>query len=89
MPIFLTEQQTEFEVVKLPRFAKWKRDAEYWYERDSAMFENLFNSVNEKLVCLLSLSRSFTYVSSDKGYRSPQPCWDFDQGRREIWAVPA
>ncbi|KAI9435067.1 cytochrome P450 [Lactarius indigo] len=25
------------------RFAKWKRDAEYWYEKDSAMFETLFN----------------------------------------------
>ena len=61
-----TEQQTELE---LPRFAKWKRDAEYWYERDSVMFEKLFNSVNEKLVCLLSLSRSLTYVSLDKGYR--------------------
>ncbi|KAH9965224.1 cytochrome P450 [Russula dissimulans] len=32
------------------RFAKWKRDAEYWYERDSAMFESLFNRVNEKLL---------------------------------------
>lgn len=32
------------------RFAKWKRDAEYWYARDSVMFENLFNSVNEKLI---------------------------------------
>ena len=34
------------------RFAKWKRDAEYWYEKDSAMFESLFNGVREKLVCL-------------------------------------
>ncbi|KAH9035788.1 cytochrome P450 [Lactarius pseudohatsudake] len=31
------------------RFAKWKRDAEYWYEKDSAMFESLFNSVREKM----------------------------------------
>ncbi|KAH8990412.1 cytochrome P450 [Lactarius hatsudake] len=31
------------------RFAKWKRDAEYWYEKDSAMFESLFNGVREKL----------------------------------------
>ncbi|KAN0132228.1 Cytochrome P450 [Lactarius tabidus] len=30
------------------RFAKWKRDAEYWYEKDSAMFESLFNGVREK-----------------------------------------
>ncbi|KAH9049792.1 cytochrome P450 [Lactarius deliciosus] len=31
------------------RFAKWKRDAEYWYETDSAKFESLFNSVREKM----------------------------------------
>ncbi|KAH9058060.1 cytochrome P450 [Lactarius vividus] len=31
------------------RFAKWKRDAEHWYEKDSAMFESLFNSVREKM----------------------------------------
>jgi len=68
---FLTEQQAELESRQLPRFAKWKRDAEYWYERDSIMFENLFNSVNEKLVCLLSVPRGLTYVSSDKGHRSP------------------
>ncbi|KAH9030399.1 cytochrome P450 [Lactarius hengduanensis] len=28
---------------------KEKRDAEYWYEKDSAMFESLFNSVREKM----------------------------------------
>jgi hypothetical protein len=38
------------------RFAKWKRDAEYWYERDSVMFENLFNGVHEKLVSFASES---------------------------------
>ncbi|KAH9975377.1 cytochrome P450 [Lactifluus volemus] len=32
------------------RFAKWKRDAEYWYERDSVMFEKMFNGVHQKLV---------------------------------------
>ncbi|KAH9035789.1 cytochrome P450 [Lactarius pseudohatsudake] len=31
------------------RFAKWKRDAAYWYEKDSAMFESLFNSVRDKM----------------------------------------
>ena len=46
------------------------------------MFENLFNYVNEKLVRFLGLSRSLTYVGLEKGYRSPQPCWDFDQKRR-------
>ncbi|KAH9002678.1 cytochrome P450 [Lactarius hatsudake] len=28
------------------RFAAWKRNAEYWYRQDSAMFEGLFNSVH-------------------------------------------
>ncbi|KAH9015899.1 cytochrome P450 [Lactarius hengduanensis] len=32
------------------RFAKWKRDAEYWYENDSVMFVNRFNGVREKLL---------------------------------------
>ena len=32
------------------RFAKWKRDAETWYQQDSAMFEGLFNSVYINLV---------------------------------------
>ncbi|KAN0132230.1 Cytochrome P450 [Lactarius tabidus] len=31
------------------RFAKWKRDAEYWHEKDSAMFVGLFNGVRKKL----------------------------------------
>jgi hypothetical protein len=44
--------------LKLPycRFAKWKRDAEYWHEKDSAMFVGLFNGVRKKLV------RSLPYV---------------------------
>ncbi|KAI9439108.1 cytochrome P450 [Lactarius indigo] len=32
------------------RFAKWKRDAEYWCEKDSAMFVSLFNNVRKKLL---------------------------------------
>ena len=28
-----------------------KLDAEYWNEKDSAMFESLFNGVREKQVC--------------------------------------
>ncbi|KAH9953974.1 cytochrome P450 [Russula dissimulans] len=32
------------------RFAKWKRDAERWYEQESAMFESLFNTVHTNLV---------------------------------------
>jgi len=52
------------------RFAKWKRDAEYWYERDSVMFENLFNSVNEKLVRRLpSQKPNVAYVVSVERHR--------------------
>ena len=43
------------------RFAKWKREAEYWFEKDSVMFEGLFNSVRERLVCL-NLSSSHQTV---------------------------
>ncbi|KAH9058113.1 cytochrome P450 [Lactarius vividus] len=31
------------------RFAKWKRDAEYWHEHFSAIFVDRFNGVREKL----------------------------------------
>ncbi|KAI0294278.1 cytochrome P450 [Multifurca ochricompacta] len=31
------------------RFAKWKRDAETWYKKDSAMFEGLFNTVKSRI----------------------------------------
>ncbi|KAI9439111.1 cytochrome P450 [Lactarius indigo] len=37
-------------MVHIPsRFAKWKRDAEYWHEKDSQMFMVRFNGVGEKL----------------------------------------
>ncbi|KAH9028797.1 cytochrome P450, partial [Lactarius hengduanensis] len=32
------------------RFAKWKRDAESWHEKDSTMFVGLFNNVREKML---------------------------------------
>ncbi|KAI0260135.1 cytochrome P450 [Gloeopeniophorella convolvens] len=31
------------------RFAKWKRDAEYWYNEDSLMYERLINKVADDL----------------------------------------
>ncbi|KAI0051317.1 cytochrome P450 [Auriscalpium vulgare] len=31
------------------RFAKWKREAEEWYAKDSVMFEGLFNNVGKQL----------------------------------------
>jgi len=53
------------------RLAKWKRDAEYWYEKDSAMFENLFNSVREKLVCPFPQKvGTMTHAISVEGHRS-------------------
>ena len=32
------------------RFARWKRDAEYWYIQDSLMFERLLGKVADELV---------------------------------------
>ncbi len=32
------------------RFAKWKRDAEYWFVQDSFMFEGLLSKVTDDLV---------------------------------------
>lgn len=33
------------------RFAKWKHDAEAYFESDSQMFEGLFNDVHKGMVC--------------------------------------
>ena len=54
------------------RYAKWKRDAETWFERDSAMFESLFNGVREKQVCpfLGNLTLRLTLLQS-KGMDRP------------------
>ena len=41
------------------RFAAWKRNAEAWYKKDSAMFEDLFNSVRDKCVRMHLNSRLF------------------------------
>ncbi|KAI9435070.1 cytochrome P450 [Lactarius indigo] len=46
------------------RFAKWKRDAEYWYEKDSVMFESLFNSVREKMRSTGSPDRENSWVAA-------------------------
>jgi len=32
------------------RFAKWKRDAQYWFIQDSLMFERLLGKVADDLV---------------------------------------
>ena len=33
------------------RFAKWKRDAEYWFVQDTLTFERLLGKVTNDLVC--------------------------------------
>ena len=58
----------------LSRFAKWKRDAENWYKQDSAMFEELFNSVHINLVRtrIDSIIRIIlTYFPQEKGDDRP------------------
>ena len=33
------------------RFAKWKRDAQYWFTQDTLMLKRLLSNVSEDLVC--------------------------------------
>ncbi|KAI0319831.1 cytochrome P450, partial [Amylostereum chailletii] len=38
-------------MMRIPsRFAKWKREAEDWHAKDSVVFEDLFTSVQEKII---------------------------------------
>ena len=69
------------------RFAKWKRDAEYWYEKDSAVFENLFNSVREKQVCPFPRkSETMAHATSVERHGSTQYRGNLDQGCRQVRA---
>lgn len=34
------------------RFAKWKRDAQYWFTQDTVMLERLLDNVSDDLVCV-------------------------------------
>ncbi|KAG7440166.1 cytochrome P450 [Guyanagaster necrorhizus] len=37
-------------MLRIPsKYAKWKRDVEGWYAKDSSMFESLFNSVEDRV----------------------------------------
>lgn len=68
----MTLSKCEINPAVTTSIAKWKQDAEYWFERDSVMFERLFNSVNEKLVCTpLDYLMGLAYVTLVKRYRSP------------------
>lgn len=40
-----------FPDILLCRFAKWKRDAQYWFIQDTLMLQRLLNNVSEDLVC--------------------------------------
>lgn len=40
--------------------AKWKRDAEEWYRKDSRLFEGLFREAKDRVVSVIpNFSRSF------------------------------
>ena len=47
----------ELPLIVQSRFAKWKRNAEYWFVQDSLMFERFLGKVADDLV---SFSRSDT-----------------------------
>jgi hypothetical protein len=62
------------------RFAKWKRDAEYWHEKDSAMFVGLFNSVREKLVRSVVPHAANTTMADSKSVERHRPA----KSRRDL-----
>jgi len=44
--------------------AKWKRDAEGWFRKDSAMLETLLETVEENVVrCVSLISSGFTLTA--------------------------
>ena len=43
-------------------FAKWKRDAQYWFVQDSLMFEGLLSKVADDLVSSRNSSTSMRWV---------------------------
>ncbi len=44
------------------RFAKWKRDAEYWFVQDSLMFEGLLGKVADDLVSYRGIGTPMRWV---------------------------
>ncbi len=44
------------------RFAKWKRDAEYWFVKDSLMFEGFLDKVADDLVSSRSYGMPMRWV---------------------------
>ncbi len=44
------------------RFAKWKRDAKYWFIQDSLMFEGLLGKVADDLVSSRSSGTPMRWV---------------------------
>jgi hypothetical protein len=70
------------------RLAQWKRDAEYWYQKDSATFEKLFNGVREKQVCPFPQKADTTaHATSVERDRSTQSRGHLDQGCRQVRAI--
>jgi len=56
------------------RFAKWKREAEEWYARDSALFEGLFEAVRDRVVRIRIVPRIYFYsprLTQHKGDERP------------------
>ena len=85
---FFQRSDLESKILSCSRFAKWKRDAEYWYEKDSAMFESLFNGVREKQVCLCFMKPdTIVHATSVERHRSPQSRRHLDQGCRKVWSI--
>jgi hypothetical protein len=61
----LSQQHGRLTLISYESLAKWKRDAEAWYQHDSAMFEGLFHPVEANVVrmCLNFLPYGFPIES--------------------------
>ena len=70
------------------RFAKWKRDAEYWFVQDTLTFERLLGKVTNDLVCTygpyLILSQQIEVVNLETGqWNSPTVFCSFSNPKSE------
>ncbi len=58
------------------RFAKWKRTAEEWFQRDLEMFENLIDTVRTNMVSLgWTMPGCVTVLISGKYPYAPTGKW--------------
>ena len=63
--VYHTIDRGFFPLILQCRFAKWKRDAQYWFIQDSLMYEDLLSNVAKDLVCALCTGPSTRMIIYD------------------------